>query len=361
MSDLKVSNSPGGFQTAFPQIETKIKSYWNRPGGKLGTLLGLGVVGFLGFKFWQSVLPSMISVVTDTTELFWGVTKGTLMFAVMAFVVASVGYVLLNPNFRKSIFYLYEIGIRKFVGLVVETDPITIAKIKIEELEKERENLFDKIGVVEGTLEKTKRKIDENASDIKANLDLAVKANQQGDSLKAGAFSSKAARKQNFNGRLIPLKNGLEKMAKYLDDVYKKSGFMIEDMKDDVKTTVDMYQYVGEAHSAFNSVLKIFKGDVQSAVFADQAMEYMKDNISIKLGDIRQTMKFSEEFLDKIDLEQAVFEEKGLQMLDQYSNNKFEYERVLTGGSNINPTQLNVSTFNVNNKTRFDKKYSDLL
>lgn len=361
MSQITTSKTDGGFQSTFPQIEGKIKSYWSRPGGKFGTILGLGVLGFLAFQLWQHVLPSLLTVVSDTTELFWGITKGTLMFGAMAFVVASVGYVVLNPNFRKALFYLYEIGIRKFVGIVIETDPITIAKLKIEELKQEKENLFEKIGVVEGTLEKTKRKIDENASDVKANLDLASKANQQGDSLKAGAFSSKAARKQNFNGRLIPLKNGLEKMAKYLNDVYKKSGFMIDDMEDDVKTTVDMYQYVGEAHNAFNSVLKIFKGDVQSALFADQAMEYMKDNISMKLGDIRQTMKFSEEFLDKIDLEQAVFEEKGLQMLDQYTNNKFEYERVLTGGANVNPVQLNASTFNVKSTVSADKKYSDLL
>ena len=29
--------------------DNKIKSYWNRPGGKIGTILGLGILGTIGY------------------------------------------------------------------------------------------------------------------------------------------------------------------------------------------------------------------------------------------------------------------------------------------------------------------------
>ena len=51
----------------FPTDNTseQVKSYWNRPGGKFGTIIGLGILGVIGYK----LLPVLTAIVWNTHRL----------------------------------------------------------------------------------------------------------------------------------------------------------------------------------------------------------------------------------------------------------------------------------------------------
>lgn len=50
----------------------------------------------------------------------------------------------------------------------------------------------------------------------------------------------------------------------------------------------------------------------------DQAMEAIADDIGRKVGEMEHFMEISENFMSSIDLQNGVFEEKGLEMLDKW-------------------------------------------
>jgi len=50
----------------------------------------------------------------------------------------------------------------------------------------------------------------------------------------------------------------------------------------------------------------------------DQAMEHVADDVANKIGEMEQFMEMSSDFMDSIDLQNGVFEEKGMKMLEEY-------------------------------------------
>ena len=45
--------------------EQKMKSYWNRPGGKIGTILGLGILGVAGYF----LVPILVAITWNFVNL----------------------------------------------------------------------------------------------------------------------------------------------------------------------------------------------------------------------------------------------------------------------------------------------------
>ena len=82
---------------------TKLKSFWNRPGGKFGVIAGLGLLGIIGYY----VLPILTSIVWNT-----------LNFGVALACLGVFLYCITHRKLRMSFFYLYEILMKKLVGVL---------------------------------------------------------------------------------------------------------------------------------------------------------------------------------------------------------------------------------------------------
>ena len=50
----------------------------------------------------------------------------------------------------------------------------------------------------------------------------------------------------------------------------------------------------------------------------DQAMEVIADDVANKVGEMERFMELSADFMDSVDLQNGVFEEQGLKMLEEY-------------------------------------------
>jgi hypothetical protein len=53
----------------------------------------------------------------------------------------------------------------------------------------------------------------------------------------------------------------------------------------------------------------------------DQAMEVIADDVANKVGEMERFMEMSSNFMNSIDLQNGVFEEQGLKMLEDYEKN----------------------------------------
>ena len=50
----------------------------------------------------------------------------------------------------------------------------------------------------------------------------------------------------------------------------------------------------------------------------DQAMEVVADDIGRKVGEMEEFMEISDKFMSSIDLQNGIFEEQGLEMLEKW-------------------------------------------
>ena len=50
----------------------------------------------------------------------------------------------------------------------------------------------------------------------------------------------------------------------------------------------------------------------------DQALEVISDDVAMKVGEMERFMELSSSFMESVDLQNGVFEEQGLQMLEEW-------------------------------------------
>jgi hypothetical protein len=294
----------------FPQTEEKVKSYWNRPGGKIGTIVGIAALGAIGYF----VVPILTTIVWNTVN-----------FAIACATAAVLWIVLSNRKLWMSIFYLYEILMKKLVGVVIELDPFIIAEDYIKDIEKERENLYNKTVEVDGQKESINLKITEKQREKKKQLDIAAAAQQKGMGMELANATRQADRLEVYIQQLTPIRDNLSRIGDYLTAVHKNSKYMLDDMKNDLELKKDLYHSVTKGNNALKSAMSIFSGDVEKRLLVEQSMDYLKDDIAGKLASMKKAISYSSDFMKSIDLENASYQAEGLRMLEEYKPELFTY------------------------------------
>jgi hypothetical protein len=293
---------------AFPQgpggAQQKIKSYWNRPGGKFGILLALAGLGFVGY----ALLPTLTAIVWNTIN--FGIACGVAAFFL---------FLVTNRKLRMTVGYLYEILMRKLVGVVIELDPFVIADDDIADMEKQREMLYKQSIDVEAQKIGIEQKITDKEKEFTHLKAKAEVARQQNMLPELGNATRQLERLRYYIGQLTPIKDSLAKISDYLTKVYKNSGYLVEDAKNELALKKDLYKSVTSGNRALNSALKIFKGDPEKKLMVEQSMEFLKDDIAAKLANMKKAISYSSDCMKSIDLDNATFEQEGLKMLEQFN------------------------------------------
>jgi hypothetical protein len=287
--------------------QDKLKSYWNRPGGKAGIFIGLGLIGVIAYF-----------VVPILTKMVWN----TLEFSIALVCLGIFLYCITHRKLRLSLFYLYEIIMKKLVGLVIELDPFIIAEDYIGDMEKQREKLYEQSVDVDGQKEKIDLKIKEKEGEMSKMLTRAQAAKENNMMPELGNATRQVARINEYIKQLAPIRDSLAKIGDYLTKVHKNSGYLIEDARNELELKKDLYKSVTSGNKALNSALKIFKGDPEKKLMVEQSMEYLKDDIAGKLANMKKAISYSTDFMRSIDLDNATYEVEGLKMLETFDVEK---------------------------------------
>ena len=100
--------------------------------------------------------------------------------------------------------------------------------------------------------------------------------------------------------------------------MYDNSEVLMEDVIDQVSVKKQERAAIRASHSAMKSAWNILSGNSDKRYMFDQAMEAVADDVSMKIGEMEHFMDVSSNFMDSIDLQNGVFEEEGLKMLDKW-------------------------------------------
>lgn len=312
---------------------TKPKSFWQRPEGVTGGLFLIAGIGAAAYY----LLPILSKIVWEGVNLAIGLG-----------VLGGLVYVILDPKVRNLVWYMYKSLMRWITGIFVQIDPIGILKSYIDDLKSSLGKMSTQIANLKGQMYKLGEMIKQNQRDIQNNLGLASKAKEVGRDSIMVLKARKAGRLQESNMKLDDLYKRMEVLYRVLVKMYENSEIMLEDLKDQVSVKEQEYKAIKASHSAMRSAQAILSGNSDKKYMYDMALEAMANDVGQKVGEMERFMDMSRNVMDSIDLQNGVFEEEGLELLEKWEK---EGVSMLLGGekqSIINQSKNTASTLDLN-------------
>ena len=120
------------------------------------------------------------------------------------------------------------------------------------------------------------------------------------------------------NLRLEDLYKKMEVLYRVLVKMYENSEILLEDVADQVEVKKQERAAIKASHSAMKSAMNIISGKGDRKEMFDQALEAIADDVSMKIGEMERFMDLSANFMDSIDLQNGIFEEEGMAMLEKW-------------------------------------------
>lgn len=287
-----------------PQM--KPKSFWKKPEGVTGLIFLVAILGAAGF---------LIASFGAAIMSFIGTTIGLV---VALAVLGAIVFMALDPKMRNLIFYGYKSIMRVITGMFVQIDPIGILKTYVDELQNNLRKMNKQISQLRAQMHKLKELIVKNEREIKSNLQIAGKAKETNKRNVMILKSRRAGRLKDSNMRLEELYKKMEVLYRVLTKMYENSQILAEDIKDQVMVKEQERKAIHASHGAMTSAMSVINGDPDQRAMFDMAMENITEDVANKVGEMERFMEMSASFMDSVDLQNGVFEEEGMQMLEQW-------------------------------------------
>ena len=308
--------SPDFTQIGGSQEDSSKRSYWSKPEG-ITSLLFLGAAGAAGLYYWNKLAAFLIEV-----------TQNTLYLGFLLALLAVVVFLFTSKDVRTAVFFLFKTLMRNITGLIIKLDPIAIMKIYIDDLKEKREKMQGQINILAGQLVKLNRKITENNEEIKQKFAEANKASQMTDrpGMKetASLATIEGAGLQEMNEKLFPLQRNMKTILEFMEKVNKSADYIIKETEIKVKLKEAEYRIVKESSNALRTAVSIFKGNPDKKFYFDESMEYIQDDMSLKLGEMKRAMDLSMDFINGVDVQNGLLSDKGQAMLEAYNKGDFK-------------------------------------
>lgn len=286
-----------------------IKSFWDKPQGTTG-MIG---VGLLVFGAGYLLLKNAEWIANAFSNLTSAVFMGIGLFAIF--------WLLSDKKFRTLIWYFYKVGMEKLTSLFIEINPIGIMKAYVSSLKDKRNDMNNQLLKLKREKGKLSDKIDRSKKEIATLMKKASKAKAQADPrLKAlmTANARKASRRKSTAIELTELLNKMNSLYTKMEQMYFYSGIMVDDVEDQIENIEFRRNAIHASHSVMKSAQSIIAGNSSEAELFDRALEHVADDLGAKVGEMERFMDISQNFINGVDLDNQVFEEEGLLMLEEW-------------------------------------------
>jgi chromosome segregation ATPase len=240
-------------------------------------------------------------------------------------VLGVIVFTAIDPKARALVGYMYKSFMRWITGIFIQIDPIGILKNYVDDLKDNLKKMNRQMGQLRGQMHKLKEMIINNKKEIESNLDLASKAKKNEDRAIMVLKSRKAGRLKESTMKLEDLYKKMEVLYRVLKKMHENSQIMVEDIQDQVEVKEQERKAILASNSAMKSAMNIIKGNKDKKEMFDRALEAVADDVSQKVGEMEQFMALSENFMQSLDLQNGIFEEEGLKMLEKWENESMSF------------------------------------
>ena len=286
--------------------KTKKKSFWKRPEGVTGGIFLLAAVlggTYLAYSFINAIIVFL------STPL--GIILSLLVLGIVIFSA-------IDPKARALVSYMFKSTMRWITGIFVKMDPIGILKSYIDDLKTNLRKMNRQVSSLRAQMHKLKELIINNKKQINNNLTEAGAAQRENRKSQVILKTRKAGRLKESNIKLEALYQKMEVLYRVLNKMYENSEIMLEDINDQVMVKEQERKAMLASHGAMSSAMNIIKGNKDKKAMFDMALEAVADDVSQKVGEMERFMQVSDSFMQSIDLQNGVFEDEGLKMLEKW-------------------------------------------
>lgn len=286
--------------------KAKSRSFWNKPEGVTGMVFigaGLALAGYLAVNIGIGLIGFF--------------TAGVGMYIGLA-VLGLLIFFAIDSRSRKLLSYMFKSAMRWITGIFVQMDPIGVLKSYVEDLKYNLKKMTRQMGALRTQKHALMEMVHNNREQIKANIKLAGAARDSKDEAVMILKSRKAGRLKESNVKLEDLLKQMEVMHRVLKKMRENSMVLAEDIEDQVSIKEQERKAIMASHSAMKSAMNIIRGDNDKREMFDQALDVIADDVSNKVGEMEKFMDMSEDFMQSIDIQNGIFEEKGLAMLEKW-------------------------------------------
>jgi hypothetical protein len=296
--------------------KAKLKSFWERPEGTAGMIFAAFLTMAGGFALYRA-LPFIITLLENT---LYATGLGVALFAVL--------YVLFNRRFQTLVSYAFQSIMRAVTGIFITIDPIGILKGYVTDLRKDINNMLAQINNLSGQTETLRNAISANKREATAALKLAGEARQQNKKAFFVLKAKLAGRLTESNRTLESLLAKMEALLRVLVKMHEVSQVMVEDIESEVEVKERERNMIRAGYSALKSAMRIMRGETDKRAVFDMTMEALANDYGQKLGEIRNFVEMSQGFIDSVDVQNGVYEEEALLMLERWEK---EGDSILLG------------------------------
>jgi hypothetical protein len=281
------------------------KSFWQRPEGVTGFIFLAGIVTGGGYLLYK-ILPFLVNILQNAVHA-----------AILFVVLGAILYVLLDKKFRNLVWFIYKSIMRSVTQMFVNIDPIGILETYIESLHKNLEEMNMHISKLKGQIQKIKTIIAKNEDEMKESLQIAEQAKKANNMDVVVINTRQFGRLEESNKRFTELLSKMEILYRVLSKMYDNSGYLIKDIENEVRIKKQEREAIKSGYSAMKRAMSIVNGDPDKKMMFDQAMDAIVDDISSKIGEMERFMEVSSTFIESIDLQNGVYEQKGMELLEK--------------------------------------------
>jgi hypothetical protein len=291
-----------------PEGKKALKSFWEKPEGKVGIVISALFLAGGGLIFWAKILPWLLILAGNTITL-----------AAMLIVAGILIFPFTQSDLRLKMSIAYKLFLTKIINtFIIKTDPIAVMKILIKRGQHRLEVFEGERSKLKQILSNLLRKISTYKEEAKDNLIAAQKAKELNIKRESILSANQAGRLQGAAVELTAIASRLQIYYKVLDKLYENASILLTDKQQEVKLLEDKWISIRAAYSAMKSAENALKGNKDERALFEETAEYINNDLGMKVGEIEFMLESAETIMDNIDVRNGVLQEKGMQMLEEF-------------------------------------------
>jgi hypothetical protein len=273
-----------------------------------------GGIAALGLVFWDRILPFLIRV-----------TENTIHLLIAVGILGTIIFVITDPKVRALAKAAYMKAISSITRAFIKHDPIGIMRVYIQQLkgrQDEMEKSADHVAAEKGKLD---RIIADQFEEMKSEAAKSKKATSLGEKGQAMVHQNQAGRLKTSNDKLKKMSDRMHKLQSFLKKLSKNTSLMIQDRENSLRTKELEYNTLKAGHKALSNATAIFNGKGSQKELYEEALKFLQEDMGAKMGQMDRYLEQSQEFMLKMDIESAMFDDEGAKVLDSMLDQDFTY------------------------------------
>ncbi|MCQ2974348.1 MAG: hypothetical protein MJ211_06000 [Bacteroidales bacterium] len=332
----------------------KPKSFWKRPEGKLGAGVILGGIASLAI-FHNPIIESILSMFTSPLS-----TMG--LFAI----VGALVMLITDKRTRNLIKFAFQGIMRKITGIFVQLDPIKILESYVEYLKKNREDMNTNILKLRNQLTQLNATVNQNKNEMDQKIRIARQAKLQNRTELVAINTRQYGRLSELNNKYEKMIGKMNTLYNVLSKIHTSTAYLIQDTENEVRMRKQEAAAVMSGYSAMQHAMNIINGDPDRKMMFDMANQALADDIHYKIGEMDRFIEMSGSFIDNVNIDNAAYEMKGLELIEKMEKMEkeglsfLEMSNQLNQGINMTDAEIDAAIQGLDKKTGDVRDFTNL-